>query len=277
MFGFLPEAVRQPFEYAWDVVYENVVAPYAEPSRAKLLPDLPASAVGREKPTLVVSLNGTLIESEWTRQYGWRYVKRPGVDVFLAQLSQYYELVLWTECLNSCEHIIDKLDPLPPPKRAFRHKLYRDATFYTGGLHRKDLRALNRDPDKVIVVGCDPYEYSLQPEHGIALTEYKAANDPNREDTQLKRLLPFLQYCAIGLGVGSVKSISEELKALEVDTKLSDGGEAFERAVQARFADLKKRGLMPVADRRGRFTAGPGVGGGGGGSTLWTRMGIAKS
>ena len=111
------------------------------------------------------------------------------------------------------------------------------------------------------------------------MVEYKADNDPDKTDKQLKRLLPFLQYCAIGLGVGSVTSLSEELTALNVSTELSDGGEAFEKAVQARFADLKSKGLMPVADRRGRYHAGPGVkqGGSGGGSTLWSRMGIARS
>ena len=30
------------------------------------------------------------------RQYGWRTAKRPGVDYFLAYLSQFYEVVLFT-------------------------------------------------------------------------------------------------------------------------------------------------------------------------------------
>jgi len=30
------------------------------------------------------------------RQYGWRTAKRPGVDYFLAYLSQFYEIVLFT-------------------------------------------------------------------------------------------------------------------------------------------------------------------------------------
>ena len=39
-----PPTVRSkpaPFEAAYDYVYDSVVAPYAEPSRDKLLPDLP--------------------------------------------------------------------------------------------------------------------------------------------------------------------------------------------------------------------------------------------
>lgn len=141
------------------MVYENVIAPYAEPSRDKLLPDIPAQLKGREKPTLVISLDGTLIESQWSRQFGWRYIKRPGVDEFLAQLAPLYELVLWTDCLSTAETAIDRLDP----RRCFRHRLYRDSTTYSGGLHRKDLGALNRDLDKVLIIDCDSQCYSFQP------------------------------------------------------------------------------------------------------------------
>ena len=30
------------------------------------------------------------------RQHGWRTAKRPGVDYFLAYLSQFYEIVIFT-------------------------------------------------------------------------------------------------------------------------------------------------------------------------------------
>ena len=57
--------VWNAYRTVYDGVYDNVIAPYAEPSREKLLPDLPPNIKGREKPTLVVSLDGTLIESQW--------------------------------------------------------------------------------------------------------------------------------------------------------------------------------------------------------------------
>ena len=155
----LPAALTAPFDYVYEKVYDYVVAPYAEPSRDKLLPDIPPQLKGRERPTLVVSLDGTLIESQWSRQFGWRYIKRPGVDEFLAQLSGLYEIVLWTDCLSTAEVAIDRLDP----RRCIRHRLYRDATTYSGGLHRKDLAALNRDLDKILIVDCDSQCYSFQP------------------------------------------------------------------------------------------------------------------
>ena len=100
------------------MVYENVIAPYAEPSRDKLLPDIPAQLKGREKPTLVISLDGTLIESTWTRHYGWRYVKRPGVDQFLASLAPHFELVMWTESMNTA-------DPVVVAKELLQHSVLR--------------------------------------------------------------------------------------------------------------------------------------------------------
>jgi import inner membrane translocase subunit TIM50 len=271
----MPDAVRAPFDAVYDAVHDNVIAPYAEPSRPELLTDIPAQLKGREKPTLVISLDGTLIESQWTRQFGWRYIKRPGVDEFLAQLAPLYELVLWTECLNSAETVVEKLDR----RRVFRHKLYRDATTYTGGLHVKDLSALNRDLSKVLIVDCAPYGYSRHPEHGISLTPYSSAEDADKQDGQLKRLVPFLAYCAIAKSVGSAESLSGELKALGAPTNFAEdpsNADKFEEAVQRRFSELRAQGKMPRMDRNGRFIAGQGSAGGGAtGGTIWSRMGLA--
>jgi len=236
-----------------NAVYDNVIAPYAEPSRDKLLRDIPPQVKGREKPTLVVSLDGTLIESQWTRQFGWRYVKRPGVDDFLRQLAPLYELVLWTECQNSAEPVIDRLDPAGPQgQRLFQHRLYRDATTYTGGEHKKDLSALNRDLDKTLIIDCAASAYSLHPDSGIAIKSYRAAEDPNKEDKALRALIPFLQFLALNLKLkGSATPFREELQALGVSTSLDDGGESFEKAVIARFDELKAQGKLPM-QRGGR-------------------------
>ena len=71
-----------------------------------------------QKPyTLLLSLDDLLVTSTWDvscfivllyffthsranyllqRQRGWRTAKRPGVDYFLAYLSQFYEIVIFT-------------------------------------------------------------------------------------------------------------------------------------------------------------------------------------
>eukprot|EP00965_Chrysotila_dentata_P243349 6205367-Pleurochrysis_carterae.AAC.4 len=56
--------VTEAYERAYDYVYDTMIKPYAEPSRDKLLPSLPSHEV--PKPTLVISLDGCIIESSWT-------------------------------------------------------------------------------------------------------------------------------------------------------------------------------------------------------------------
>jgi len=245
-----------------------VIAPYAEPSRDKLLPDIPTQIKGREKPTLVISLDGTLIESQWSRQFGWRYIKRPGVDAFLAQLMPHYELVLWTDSLSTADQVVDRLDP----RRCFRHRLYRDATTYSGGMHRKDLSALNRDLSRCLIIDCDANSYSLQPENGVCVSPYDAAADTGQQDQQLTCLLPFLKYLAAGRKLGSVTDFGAELQSLNVDTTLANNGRDFAARVEARFEELRAQGRMPVFDRRGqaRFAGSPG------GPTIWNRLGVGR-
>ena len=66
--SFLPGPVQMAYDTVYNAVYDNIVKPYAEPSREKLLPDWPPHKKGTraELPTLVVSLDGCLIESQWT-------------------------------------------------------------------------------------------------------------------------------------------------------------------------------------------------------------------
>ena len=67
----------------------------------KLLPDpmdLPPGVIQR---TLVLSLEDTLIHTEWDRKFGHRTRKRPGLDAFMAHASQYYEIVIFTSALSS--------------------------------------------------------------------------------------------------------------------------------------------------------------------------------
>lgn len=62
--------------------------------------------------TLVLDLDNTLVHSDWTRGRGWRTFKRPGVDDFLKQMAQMYEIVVYTAALPTyADPILDRLDP----------------------------------------------------------------------------------------------------------------------------------------------------------------------
>lgn len=137
--------------------------------------------------TLVLDLENTLVTSTWHRKHGWRHAKRPGVDKFLHELAQYYEIVLYSPSIDAIAlPVVDALDP----DGCIMHRLFRDATYYTHGVHVKDLKSLNRNVKRMIVVDDDPEEVQLNPENLLRIKPY---NDPNNhDDNTLERITPFL-------------------------------------------------------------------------------------
>ena len=244
------------YDTVCSAVYENVVKQFAEPSRDKLLPDLPPQVVGKEKPTLVVSLDGCLIQSSWTRQHGWRYLKRPGVDQFLASLAPLYELVLWTDTMNAGDPVVDKLDP----RRLIRHRLYRDTTTFAQGFHRKDLDALNRDLGKILIIDVDKQSFSFHPKHGIEVAAYKSEDDPDKNDRALTALIPFLQYLAITRPPDLAAEI-EEVRKQFPDVPLVE-------ACEKKLAELRAAGKLQLRHRGARV----GADGGAPKGTVWERL-----
>jgi len=62
--------------------------------------------------TLVLNVSGTLTHSEYKLGVGFEILKRPGLSVFLTQMSQNYEMVLFGDQERSfIEEIAMALDP----------------------------------------------------------------------------------------------------------------------------------------------------------------------
>lgn len=111
-----------------------------------LPPPLPPT---HQRPyTLVIELDDLLVHSNWSREHGWRTAKRPGIEEFLGYLSQFYEIVIFTEaphyvssscssahcaaltdvqCIKTAMPLLDKIDPL---QYYFVYRLFRDSTRY---------------------------------------------------------------------------------------------------------------------------------------------------
>ncbi len=90
----LGDTVRRSFVYQWISAQASEIArPFSQPNREKLLPDwpyFPNVPPGTPcPPTLVLDLEGTLCTSTWDPKFGWRHVKRPGVEKFLKEMSRY--------------------------------------------------------------------------------------------------------------------------------------------------------------------------------------------
>lgn len=123
-------------------VVDFVVEPAERPGcpKGKLLPnqELPPGVTHR---TLVLSLEECLVYTDWERARGHRTMKRPGLDSFLAHMSQFYEIVIFTKAQGSyAQPIAEALQ-----NQAYvQHSLYREHCTFTGGKYVKDLGALNR-------------------------------------------------------------------------------------------------------------------------------------
>ncbi|KAG8980877.1 mitochondrial inner membrane protein required for protein import, partial [Tulasnella sp. 427] len=182
---------------------------------------LPAQQI---KPyTLCLSLDDLLITSTWDRQNGWRTAKRPGVDYFIAYLSQFFEIVIFTsQPTYTAMPIIEGLDPYT---LFIPYRLARDYTRNIRGKIVKDLAYLNRDLSKVILIDTDPEHVSAQPENAIVLPKWKG--DPR--DRGLVALIPFLE----SIGIVQPGDVRQVLKAYE--------GKDIPAAYAQLEADHKKR------------------------------------
>ncbi len=59
-----------------------------EPFSDKLLPDPLEYPMYQPKYTIVIELTGLMVHSDWTHKHGWRFQKRPGLDMFLSQAGK---------------------------------------------------------------------------------------------------------------------------------------------------------------------------------------------
>jgi len=146
-----------------------------DPFSDKLLPEPLPEPYYQPKYTILIELTGTLIHSNWTHKHGWRFQKRPGVDMFLNALGYpNFELVIFTtENCMTFQPIAEKLDP---GNSLIMYKLYRDATRYVNGQHKKDLSALNRDLSKVIVVDWNENVVDCHRDNAIVLQKWEGDN-----------------------------------------------------------------------------------------------------
>ncbi|KAI9064763.1 NIF-domain-containing protein [Trametes sanguinea] len=170
--------------------FTGIFDTFTEPLWPELLPPQLQGHLYRPY-TLLVSVDDLLVTSTWDRHHGWRTAKRPGVDYFLGYLSQFYEIVIFTTQYHyTAMPIIDKLDPY---QFFIMHRLFRDACRSEKGQPVKDLKYLNRDLSKVILLDTHPEHVAPNPENAIILPKW--TGDP--KDRGLIAMIPFLESIAI--------------------------------------------------------------------------------
>ncbi|KAK7534594.1 TFIIF-interacting CTD phosphatase [Phyllosticta citricarpa] len=209
---------------------------YTEPVFPKLLPQVdPAPPY-----TLVLSLEDLLIHSEWSREHGWRFAKRPGVDYFLRYLCQYYELVIFTSLPSqAADPVIRKLDPF----RIVMWPLFREATRYEKGEYIKDLSYLNRDLSKTIIIDTKAEHVKNQPENAIVLPPWNG----EKGDKGLVALIPFLEYIAT-MGITDVRKAIQSFEGKDIATEFALREAKAREAFQKQLGENKNS-----SSRRGGF------------------------
>merc|ERR1719158_1974087 len=158
-----------------------------EPFSDKLLPDPLEFPMLQPKYTIVLEITGCLVKSDWTHKHGWRFQKRPGLDVFLSQIGYpNFEVVIWTvENGMTFWAIINGMDP---NGQFIMYRLFRDATRFKNGTHIKELNCLNRDLKKVIVVDWNKNATQDNPENALILPKWNG----DMNDRSLFGLTQFL-------------------------------------------------------------------------------------
>lgn len=163
-----------------------------------LLPPIAPKHAG--KKCLVLDLDETLVHSNFRPvpdpdfivpveiEHRWHnmYVqKRPGVDEFLRQMGEKYEVVVYTASLGSYAHpVLDHLDIY----NAVSHRLFRESCFRYRENYVKDLSQLGRPMADTIIIDNSPASYIFHPTNAVPISSW--FNDPH--DTELIDICPLL-------------------------------------------------------------------------------------
>lgn len=182
--------------------------PAAAPKPPGLLP--PQELRHANKPTVFLDVDGTLISSYAPRRAprlpadvrthfvgqgsklnpeGIFVVERPGLQTFLAELSRFAEVVIFTAGLEDyARPIIDAIDP---NNEYFSARIYREGTVSTPVYQCvKDLSRAGRDLARSVLVDDTPLAFLHQPNNGIPVLAFRG--DPD-DRLLLEVVLPLLQ------------------------------------------------------------------------------------
>lgn len=228
--------------------FSGQVKHYTEPAFAKLLPD-PLPEPYQRRYTLVLDLDDLLIHSEWSREHGWRTAKRPGLDYFLSYLSQYYEIVVFTnQYAGTALPIVQKLDPY---RSSLSATLFRESARYADGKIIKDLSYLNRPLERVIVIDTNKDAVSAQPENAILLEPWKGEVGPKSNAKELLNHLPFLEYLA-AVEVDDVRQALKSYQGKHIPTEYLQRENALRESIAASRKTSRSTGFFGGKPKPGK-------------------------
>ena len=164
-------------------------------------PYLPPKEDHAPKYTLILDLDETLIhfsDGSWSHENEKNFNKqefpeepcffvRPGLNAFLTQLSQYYEMIIFTAAMRDyASYFVEQIDH----KKVFTHMLCREhCQKNDDGSAIKDLRLVGRDLNTTLIIDNIAENFCFTtPNHGIECSDFTGGF----EDTELTVLKDFL-------------------------------------------------------------------------------------
>lgn len=157
--------------------------------------------------TLVLDLDETLVHYVEVGEEA-EVLVRPYCYEFLAEMSQHYELVVFTAGLQDyADWVLDQLDT----EHHIKHRLYRHHTVKEGNVYIKDLGKTGRDLAKTIIVDNVAENFRLQPENGIFIKSWF----DDMHDDALQQLAPLLRSkCYTAIATQGVNDVRRALRSL---------------------------------------------------------------
>ena len=162
----------------------------------------PKSPEYLNKKTLILDLDETLVHSSFDPfpkndivlniNFDGIYYKiyvlvRPGAEEFIKNISQYFELVVFTASISKyASPLLDILDK----ERYIQHRLYRDNCTFLDGIYVKPLKRIGRSLKDIIIVDNSPLAYAFDNDNGLPITSW--FDDKN--DKELFDITPLLIF-----------------------------------------------------------------------------------
>lgn len=116
--------------------------------------------------------------------------KRPGVDEFLARVTDMFDTYIYTAGHKDyAKPVLDVLCPMIPED----HRFYRDACSSKRGKCRKNLRILTKDMSRIILIDDSANAKKFYPDNNYQITRWNGT--PN-DSCLLGEVVPMLESCS---------------------------------------------------------------------------------
>ena len=120
------------------------------------------------KFTIFLDLDETLVHYKEENNRAFISI-RPFTNVFLLEMSKYFELIIFTASNEEYANLIlNEIDNC----KSISFKLYRKHTNFKNGFFFKDLDGIGRDLNKICIVDNNKKNFELQNENGIEIKEF---------------------------------------------------------------------------------------------------------